>query len=279
MADIHLTTVDQVETFRLEGFLKRVYPKPKSEFLCSHGKWWYRGDENRWVILSGDDVAAYFAIIPTKCLIKGVREPAFWWVDLIVAPEFRGRGLQTFIDRKIRERTEIKLGFPNVSVAKIHEGHGWGVRRDLQVMLLPLWPLRVKRVHFTDGLIGCMLRLGAVTMTPLVMLNRLRLTHYVPISARFLESASADLLETIFLKYKREDTIMTYRDADYFQWRYFEAPYRSELVFYVDGANSRSAHCVIARHVRFQDVMTTRILDVFGDFDDLWLVDFPRRDR
>jgi hypothetical protein len=71
------------------------------------------------------------------------------------------------------------------------------------------------------------------------------------------------------LKYKRDDTITTYRDADYFQWRYFEAPYRSELDFYVDGANSCPAHCVIARHVRFQDVMTTRILDVFGDFDDL----------
>jgi len=71
------------------------------------------------------------------------------------------------------------------------------------------------------------------------------------------------------LKYKRDDTTTTYRDTKYIQWCYLDAPYRSDLVFYIAGPLSSPTHFLVSRYVGFQCVKATRILDVLGNFDDL----------
>ena len=116
----------RVEKSVLDDFLRRNFSGIKAEFLIEHGEWWYGGDHNRWVILAGDQIAAYCAFLPTKVWINGGEENALWWVDLVVAPQFRGQGLQSIFDREILQRSEIKLGFPNELAAKIHRKHGWG---------------------------------------------------------------------------------------------------------------------------------------------------------
>jgi GNAT superfamily N-acetyltransferase len=268
-SELRIVTVDQIDRSKLNGFLSKVYRKLKSEFLRSYGTWWHRGDQNRWVILLDGEVAAYWGIIPAKCLINGVEKSAFWWVDLIIDPKFRGRGLQALIDREIRARSEIKLGFPNKLAARIHQKHGWGVREDLQVSMLPLRPLDVKNVRGATGLRGFLLHSAAFASTPLASLMRKRLMRYTSLTSQVLEKPSAEILEAIFLEYKRDDTTTTYRDAKYIQWRYLDASYRSDLVFYIAGPLSSPTHFLVSRHVGFQGVKATRILDVLGNFDDL----------
>ena len=72
----------------------------------------------------------------------GCPREALWWTDLVVAPEFRGRGLRTLMDREVRSRTDLMLGFPNLLAAGIHLRHGWGVRDDLRALLAPIVPAR-----------------------------------------------------------------------------------------------------------------------------------------
>ncbi len=271
-----IVTAADVDGSALHAFLGRFYPPSKCEFLRAHGAWWHRGDENRWVLLLDNQtcgersrtIAGYCAVIPTRVLIEGQVTPAIWWVDLVIAPEFRGRGLQTLFDEKIRSMNVLKLGFPNPLAAKIHRKHGWGVRDDLRVMMLPLLPLGVKQIRAAAGARGIFLRAFASGITPWAARVRQRLKHYQPRTAHRLESPPPAALSAVFDRYKQADLTTTYRDADYFQWRFFAAPYRDELAFYLAGPKRAPRHFLIARHLKTDGIALTRILDIFGDFSD-----------
>lgn len=271
-----LTTTAGIDETALHAFLSRVYPPSKSEFLRAHGAWQHRGNENRWVLLLDDQtcgersrtIAGYCAVIPTRVLIEGQVTPAIWWVDLVIAPEFRGRGLQTLFDEKIRRLDVLKLGFPNPLAANIHRKHGWGVRDDLRVLMLPLQPLHVKQVRAAAGARGIFLRAFASGITSWAAQVRQRLRHYQPRTAHRLDDPSPDILSSVFDQCKQADLTTTYRDADYFQWRFFDAPYRDELAFYLAGPERTPKHFLVARHLKTDGIALTRILDIFGDFSD-----------
>jgi hypothetical protein len=164
---------------------------------------------------------------------------------------------------------ELKLGFPNSVAAQIHRKHGWRVREDMRVLMLPLRPLSVKKVRTAHGLRGSLLRGGALVASPFAERVRQRIMRYEPLTARIVESPSSDLFAGIFERYKQEETVTTYRDVDHVQSRYLDAPYRAELVFYLAGPTSSPSHFVVVRNITLDGVKTTRILDVFGDFADL----------
>ncbi len=253
----------------MDGFLDSVFSKPQAEFLRDHGRWWHKGDHNRFMVLVDEEPAAYCGIIPTECYVGGKRESAFWWVDLVVAPQYRGRGLQSIIDREIRSRPETKLGFPNELAIGLHQKHGWGVRRDLRVLMLPLRPMKVKKVLVAPRLRGFPLRVCALAMTPLANRVRRKLQKHSSQGSGPVENPSSEAFENVFLRTQRKDTATTYRSAEFVQWRYLDAPYRSQLSFYFQGDPSEPTHFLVARHIPFRDTILTRILDVFGDFGDL----------
>jgi len=263
-----IVTAADVDRPALHAFLGGFYPPSKSEFLRAHGTWWHRGDENRWVMLIGQQIAGYCAIIPTRVLINGQTVPAIWWVDLVIAPEFRGHGLQTLFDEKVRKLDVLKLGFPNPLAARIHRKHGWGVRDDLRMFMLPLRLLNIKQVRTASGARRILLQAGASAIIPWAAGMRQRLKHYQPRTAHRLDDPSPDILSAVFDRYKQVDLTTTYRDADYFQWRFFAAPYRDELAFYLSGPARAPKHFLIARHLKTDGIALTRILDVFGDFSD-----------
>jgi hypothetical protein len=269
MSDMNIVTAGTLDKVRLETFLSRFYSKPKCGFLEAYGTWWHHADHNRWAILVDGEIAAYCAVIPTKCLINGVQERAWWWIDLVVAPEFRGRGLQAFFDREVRNMSDVKLGFPNKLAAKIHRGHGWGVREDFAVFILPLRPGGMKIIRNGTGARGTLLRTGAGLLGPVAMVWRHYVRHCKTRSAYPTETVSASLLEGIFFRYQESKISTVYRDAESFFCRYLNSPYRSELAFYLAGPPESPSHYLIARHGTIQGVKVTRILDLFGDFSQI----------
>ena len=268
-SEFRLTTADQVDEDALHAFLCDVYGESKAEFLRQHGNWWYRGAQNRLVITCGDRIAAYCGVIPTTSLIRGERVLAVWWVDLHVAPDFRGKGLQAILDREVRHLAGLKLGFPNELATGIHLKHGWGVREDLQSLILPLRPLRVKQVRTAKRVRGLVLRSVALVMTPWAKMVRDRMKQYEPVSAWKEVAPSEDLFSRVFERYKLLGISTTYRDADFVRWRFLDCPYRSELDFYFAGPSHCPTHFLITRTLDVDGHTVTRILDVFGDFENV----------
>lgn len=268
MPTSQLLTCEEIEPAQLNNFLQRVYHPLKSAFLIEHGAWWHGSDANRLVILLDGRVAGYCGVMPTKIWVNGRVYPALWWVDLVIDPEFRGRGLQTIFDQRVREMSELLLGFPNELAAKIHRKHGWGVREEIQVMLLPLQPMQVKSVNNApDRSRRQILRAGALALSPLAALWQAWLSLQNPPRAWKMKQFNAAVLADVFQHSMRDTQTTTWRDVSYLEWRYGCAPRPEEYSVYLAGTSGAPTHYLIARHTKQQDgFRCTRVLDLVGDF-------------
>ncbi|MEW5938029.1 MAG: GNAT family N-acetyltransferase [Chloroflexota bacterium] len=269
MPTIHLLDATQVDLALLDAFLRRVYPPLKSEFLRKHGDWLHRSPSNRIIAQVDGQIAGYCAVIPTQVWAVGRVQSALWWVDLIVAPEFRGLGMQTLIDERVRGMSDLLLGFPNKLAGIIHRKHGWGVREDARALLLPLHPSQVKMARNAEGTRGLVLRLGAWGLAPLAALWRTRLRAKRPRGVWKMESFDAKILSGVFLRARRDGLNTTWRDAAYFDWRYAQSPHCKDYRYFLAGARENPTHYLILRHLTQPDGLRyTRILDLFGDLND-----------
>jgi GNAT superfamily N-acetyltransferase len=260
-----IMTADEVSTDELDAFLHKVYTPKKADFLAEHGKWWHKGNHNRWVISQDEQIAAYCAIIPTAVNVLGDPHETFWWVDLIVDKPYRGRGLQTLFDEKIRNTADLKLGFPNELAAKIHLKHGWGVRGDLRYMVAPLVPRQLKRVQVSTGAKGLLYKGGALALTPVSSLYKALLRRTSLMGVTEMHQPQAGELADIYHRHTPHETLITtYRDEAFIQWRYLDAPYRDQLRFFTAGEKVT----IVTRTLDWQYGRITRILDVFGALDD-----------
>ncbi len=270
-----IVTAEQVDGAELDAFLRRFFSTDHCDFLLHHGAWWHRGQHNRLVALLGETIAGYSALIPAPCRVDGVRHQARWWVDLVVDPAFRGRGLQTLMDRKVRQ-AELLLGFPNALAARIHRKHGWGVCETHRTVLLPYDPTRLRPVLRATGLSGVALQTAARLARPLGRHLRRRAHRFRPIDARRLEKPTAEALGELFERHHRRSTTTTLRDTAYLKWRYFDAPYRRELSFFVAGSNrdrragaeTTGRIAAITRSRQTHRGRVVGLLDLFGELED-----------
>ena len=262
---VQLLTAAEIDPPQLTTFLERFFGSSKAEFLREHGAWLHGGQENRWVLLVDGVLAGYCAVIPTQVCVGGKELSAIWWVDIIVAPEFRGQGLQSHFDQKLQQDNLLKLGFPNELAAKIHRKHQWGVREDLQVRLCPLRPLKVNQVRTAQGKRGVLLKLGAIALSPITASFRLWLRVRKSAWVFTRERPSAEVLAELVKRSPAQAFPTTCRDADYFQHRFLDAPCAEQLTWFFHGPVEAPTHYLVTRTLQHHGVTVTRILDFFGD--------------
>ena len=265
---VQLLTAAETDTVQLTNFLERYFGSTKAEFLREHGAWLHGGQENRWVLFVDGELAGYCAVIPTKVHVDGKDVSAIWWVDIIVAPEFRGQGLQSHFDQKLQEDNLLKLGFPNELAAKIHRKHQWGVREDLQVRLFPLRPLKVNQVRTATGSRGLLLKLGALALTPITAAYRFWLRERKPKNVFSKENPTSEMLAEIAQRATAQVFPTTYRDAAQFQRRFLDAPYSDQLRWFFYGPEDAPTHYLVTRTLPHHGGLVTRILDCYGDLND-----------
>lgn len=269
-AESRLLDAGEVDEAALDAFLRRFFPAAHCDFLSLHGDWWHPEPRQRMVTTVGDAIAGYSAVIATPCRLGDDTLRAHWWVDLVVDPAFRGRGLQSLMDRRVREDAALLLGFPNALAAKIHRKHGWGVSEAHRMLLLPFAPPRLRPVRRATGARRLVLRLAAQLAHPAGGLLRLQAARGEPVSARRLEEPKAGALAEIFERHPR-DVVTTARTAEYLKWRYLDAPYRDQLAFFTAGEPSPRA-VAVARSRPTSRGPIVKLLDLFGDLEDSALI-------
>lgn len=259
-----IRTAEDVDPATLGRFLRCRYSPEKAVFLEQHGDWWHRGARNRWIIEENGEVTAYCAVIPAALRVGGERIAAAWWADLVVGPEHRGEGLQRILDDMVRAAAPLIVGFPNALAAAIHRRHGWGVREDLEVRLLPLHPREIIKKQFSRSLAGAGLKLAAGLAAPLARSMRRRLERFEPRYSRLSSGPDAGDLAEIFAGEPEANVTTTSRDAEYLTWRYLDSPYRDELFVVTGGEENLPGVAAIVRVLSARGRKVARILDLFG---------------
>lgn len=265
---VRLIDAAQADPGELASLLQEAFGPLTGRFLVEHGDWLHRGPDRRWVAVCDGAVAGYRAMLPSVCLLEGKEIPVAWAHDLYVSPRFRGRGLQRLLDDHLwenarREKAGLLMSFPNEAGAKIYAKQGSGVREDLRWFSMSLRPRLL--AGRTPGIRGALRRAGSSGLAAAV---RARASRYVPRRTEVVDSPDPGMLEDLFRRYVPRDLATTLRSAEFLRWRYLDAPYRSELRFYLTGPQDRSTHYAVVRHLGPAGARTVRILDVFGDFGD-----------
>lgn len=264
---VELQAADNLNSEQLVQFWSRFYGPRKSEFLSSHGEWWYRGRQNSLAIVSQGQIAAYCALIPVQCAVSGRPIDASWWLDLIVAPEFRGQGLQKIIDNELRANHQLLLGFPNEIAAKIHRKHGWGVREGGETMMLPIRPHIIPRTLSISGPASALITFAMRCLQPLTPLITYKIDRFEPrkTEIRQLDVWDSEKIENVFLHNLEKNLVTTWRDRDFLDWRFRRSPFAKEHDFFIAGTENQPSHYLVARTFRKGGGIVTRILDIFGD--------------
>lgn len=262
MSEVRVRLASEVDGERLHAFLRSWFGAVKADFLRRHGDWWHRGKENRWVLVDSEVIAGYCGVIPTTCWVAGVPRDAVWWMDLVIAPEYRGLGLQTRFDDLMKSRGSLLLGFPNELAAKIHRKHGWGVRETLKTLLLPLDPPHLQAVVRSAGWRGAGLRLGARLVAPAAAWMRWRSRRFEAGTARQIDRPDFEQLADLASKHLDRRCVTVRRDADFLRWRYDGGPHR--CLVYGAGMGGVPSAVLIARRTNRSE----RWLDLFGDLQN-----------
>ena len=208
----------------------------------------------------GEKIIGYFGIIPTKVHWENKLKDAFWWIDLIVSKEYRGKGYQSIVDDYIRNRPEIKRGFPNKFAAKIHKKHNWRIFDHLKIMLFPIKPSKSSIVDEKSSLFGAILN---ILVIPLVHVRKHKSPRwsYIDIHPKFDEYAQ-------LFKSTRSGQVTIKKDLDFFKWRYLDSPYSHEYEYYFCHKSIETQIALILRKVQTDQGLNIRILDMFGSLKD-----------
>ncbi|NIT35883.1 MAG: GNAT family N-acetyltransferase [candidate division Zixibacteria bacterium] len=261
--DFDVVKTSSVDRERLVAFFYEVFPKAKASFFEDYGSWLYREDaradwaENYCATRNGE-IVGFGATIPTIVSYRGERHEAVWYVDLVVVPEVRRKGVASAIDRAIMALRCWKLGFPNTIALRAHLKTGWSCRRDAAAYLFPwrLWETKkVRKMKRALRLLSFPLTFGLGQVLRQHFKLRIRRG-----TARAKADVSAGELAEIFAR-NENPPLTTFRDENYIRWRFFESPWAEDLRYYLAGDPSRI--CAVVRVT--DDGLAARIIDVFGD--------------
>jgi GNAT superfamily N-acetyltransferase len=244
-------TADQVDPEALFRFYAAAFPdKPaKVAFLRKHGEWLYRGWENSVVIVDDTgQIVGHSGFIPAELQLAGQKQSAYWWVDLVILPDYRGQGLHHLLDAAINALPGLKVAFTNPLSTSIFLKRGWQMAESGHYMALPLQPLRI-----SHGL-G---RLKAALTLPRVIQQKRRWRSYTPQKAELLPSLDGQTaaVPNVFMA--------TERDEAYLRYRFSHAPYANQLRYY---GNSNTT--LVTRLAQGKGFREMRLLDIWGDLGE-----------
>ena len=245
----------------VDTFLLAEFPKRKAKFIIRYGKWLHQGNENRFLLVYNNIIIGYCGIIPTEITGYGKKLKAIWWVDLIISKKYRGYGYQNILDDYIRNRPEIKLGFPNKNAAKIHRLHKWNVRSDSKIMMLPIKLIEPKNSYLMYVPLQAFIRF---IFLPIIYHK----SNYKPKWSKKDKSPDYKDYEKIFSSFNK-NMLTTNRDEKYFINRYFDCPYKREYNFFKCNKNKNTKIYLITRKVKTRNGLIVKIVDLFGSIWDL----------
>ena len=236
--------------------MKDQFGQKKAKFIIKNGEWLHKGNENRYVFLLDAKIIGYFGFIPTKLIVNDKQINGIWWTDLIISNEYRGQGYQTIIDKFVKSRSDIKLGFCNDTAAKIHFKHNWKVYTNSKIMLFPI----------------------NVDKIPVLKSNYL--FKYIPKSISFMlkrsllkfkprwsivdKTPKPDFYSKLSLLSFSNSLVNIDRNKKYLKWRYFNSPYSGDYKFYLCDMSEDVKVALIARIMRGNNGLQMRIVELFG---------------
>lgn len=272
--------ISQVEKNDLYSFYKIVF-KDRYKILFENLKWWYRLKNSNCepiVLTLENKIIGQLGTIPTKIKIENKIKTAVWYVDYAVLKEFQGKGAGSKLVKEGTQLSEIQIAFCNEAALRVYKKLGWQINYFTKRLGRPINPIR---------------------WIPLIRKSNLKILRKIynfSLRKKLKDESNINPIEFIknskeilenFLKRKNSlgKSIEFFRDAEWFNWRFTEFPFKKDLKLFELNGNYVIAHFLSLKNIKRLHVLFHFYLDhseekkiyysiakwaIENDFDLIW---------
>jgi len=258
MLEYSVKKISEISENDLYNFYKTAF-KDRYKILIKNYKWWYRLDDNKCppiFITLKNKIIGHLATVPIKIKLQETVFSGSFFVDYIVLPEFQGKGVGSILVQEGTKYSEIQIAFCNEAALKIYKKFGWKITCNTKRMIRPINPIKwipiIKnlKTKLFKNLYNNSLKKKLQIKGDIKPLNLDK--NFRELSDNFLKS-----------KIKNSNILELYRDPAWFEWRFYDFPFKRNLKFFEYKGNYAIVHEINLKNVKRLHVIFYFYIDFY----------------
>ena len=252
-----INKISEIATDQLSEFYKKTYYK-RYKSLTSNWRWWYRVGYNELepLILSVDNkVIGQAAYLPINLNILGNIVPAIWFVDYVVLPEFKGKGLGKILSKEWMKICPNQMAICSDDSLRVLKKLGWKDNFTTKRLVKPINTLKFLPVLKN-------LKLNFVNRTLRYFVKK-KYSRNISINPYKISDNFKIIDDSFKLRkiVKNNEFAEIIRDEKWLHWRLIECPYKKDIYFFEYKNNFTIVHIFLIENIKKLNILYTYSAD------------------
>ena len=252
-----INKISEIATDQLSEFYKKTYYK-RYKSLTSNWRWWYRVgySELEPLILSVDNkVIGQAAYLPTNLNILGNIVPAIWFVDYVVLPEFKGKGLGKILSKEWMKICPNQMAICSDDSLRVLKNLGWKDNYTTKRLARPISTLKFLPILKN-------LKLNFVNRTLRYFIKK-KYSRNISINPYKISDNFKIIDDSFKLRkiVKNNEFAEIIRDEKWLHWRLIECPYKKDIYFFEYKNNFTIVHIFLNENIKKLNILYTYSAD------------------
>ena len=252
-----INKISEIATDQLSEFYKKTYYK-RYKSLTSNWRWWYRVGYNKLepLILSVDNkVIGQAAYLPINLNILGNIVPAIWFVDYVVLPEFKGKGLGKILSKEWMKICPNQMAICSDDSLRVLKNLGWKDNYTTKRLARPISTLKFLPILKN-------LKLNFVNRTLRYFIKK-KYSRNISINPYKISDNFKIINDSFKLRkiVKNNEFAEIIRDEKWLHWRLIECPYKKDIYFFEYKNNFTIVHIFLNENIKKLNILYTYSAD------------------
>ena len=252
-----INKISEIATDQLSEFYKKTYYK-RYKSLTSNWRWWYRVGYNELepLILSIDNkVIGQAAYLPINLNILGNIVPAIWFVDYVVLPEFKGKGLGKILSKEWMKICPNQMAICSDDSLRVLKKLGWQDNFTTKRLVRPINTLKFLPILKS-------LKLNFVNRTLRYFIKK-KYSRNISINPYKISDNFKIIDDSFKLRkiVKNNEFAEIIRDEKWLHWRLIECPYKKDIYFFEYKNNFAIVHIFVIENIKKLNILYTYSAD------------------
>jgi GNAT superfamily N-acetyltransferase len=252
-----INKISEIATDQLSEFYKKTYYK-RYKSLTSNWRWWYRVGYNELepLILSVDNkVIGQAAYLPINLNILGNIVPAIWFVDYVVLPEFKGKGLGKILSKEWMKICPNQMAICSDDSLRVLKKLGWKDNYTTKRLARPISTLKFLPILKN-------LKLNFVNRTLRYFIKK-KYSRDISINPYKISDNFKIINDSFKLRkiVKNNEFAEIIRDEKWLHWRLIECPYKKDIYFFEYKNNFAIVHIFVIENIKKLNILYTYSAD------------------
>ena len=252
-----INKISEIATDQLSEFYKKTYYK-RYKSLTSNWRWWYRVGYNELepLILSVDNkVIGQAAYLPINLNILGNIVPAIWFVDYVVLPEFKGKGLGKILSKEWMKICPNQMAICSDDSLRVLKNLGWKDNYTTKRLARPISTLKFLPILKN-------LKLNFVNRTLRYFIKK-KYSRNISINPYKISDNFKIIDDSFKLRkiVKNNAFAEIIRDEKWLHWRLIECPYKKDIYFFEYKNNFAIVHIFVIENIKKLNILYTYSAD------------------